>query len=457
MNQLDRLLDLLFTPAGFLGVAITLVFVTVLYKKQYRPLHWFLVSATGFAASLNAGERFPSLAFPLEQIRAQGRPLTIILLGLVLIIIYLSKRGAGASLMPSPLPYLIFIQGLAFVHTIFGGDQFFAILAILTFGGMVLMMLYGPSRWMETEADFKWGVLVIAMVGMIFAVVNLYQWLIDSYPITFTHGRLLGTTGNPQHAATLLGATIPAFLYLVEEETRRPWLKGVWLAFLSVITLGLFMTGSRTGLGIAVIGVLLFYGGSIKIITRLILVALAFFIVTLFFEPAQQWVLETIGPNLDRFSDLGIGIDESGEINFGSRDGVWRYQWRQFTENIWFGTGISNRIHVGENSWLGVAARFGLLGVIPLLLFAWECLKMMGRLYQYGKRQPKRQKECNVVIAGLLALMAGAWFEGYLVGIITFSVMALIQYLILGKFLLQMQRQERIEQQVMLIETRYGY
>ena len=458
MDQLNQLLDLLFTPAGFLGVAIALVFVTVLYKEQYRRLHWFLVSVTGFAASLNAGEGFPPLAFPLEQLRAQGRPLTVILLGLVLVIIYLSKRGRGAALMPSPLPYLIFIQGLAFIYTIVGGgDQFFAILAVLTFGGMVLMMLYGPSRWMETEDHFKWGVLVIAMVGMIFSVVNIYQWLINSYAITFTHGRLLGTTGNPQHAATLLGVTVPAFLYLVEDETKRPWLKGIWLAFLGIVTLGLFMTGSRTGIGIAAVGVMLFYGVSPKIITRLALVAFGLFLVTLFFEPAQQWVLETIGSNLDRFSDVGVGRDEGGEFRFGTRDGVWRRQWRQFTDNVWFGTGISHRIHIEENSWFGVAARFGLVGVMPLLLFAWECFKMMWQLYQYGKRQPQREKECNVVIAGLLALMAGAWFEGYLVGIITFSVMALIQYLILGKFLLQMQRQEKIEQQAMLMETRYSY
>lgn len=453
MNYLNQLISLLFTPIGFIGVAIALVFITILYKEQYRPLHWFLVSATAFAASLKGGQEFPPLTFPLEQIRAQGRPITIILLGLLLVIIFLSKRSRGQTLIPSPLPYLIFIQLLGFLYTIYGGgNQAFAILALLTFGSMIAMMLYGPSRWLETEADFKWGVLVIAMVGMIFTVVNLYQGFINLYPITFTHGRFLGTTGNPQHAATLLATTLPAFLYLAEEETRRPWLKGIWLIFLGIIALGLVMTGSRTGVGMAVIGVMLFYGFSTKIITRIGLAIFSLFLISLVFEPAQQWFLEIAGSNLERFSDIGIKIGQN-EVDFGSREGVWKYQWRQFTSNPLFGKEINNRIHIGENSWLGIAAQFGLVGLTPLLLFAWEGLKMIWQLYQYGKRNPNRQKQCNLVIAGLLALFAGAWFEGYLVGIITFSVMALLQYLILGQFLLQRQRQEKLEQQAMLGAT----
>ncbi|MDR9405545.1 MAG: hypothetical protein RI580_19160, partial [Halothece sp. Uz-M2-17] len=243
MAYLNQLLSLLVTPIGFVSIAIGLLFVTVLYQEKYRPLHWFLVALMGFAASLKEYRDPwipdpPDLVFPLEQIRVQGRPITIILLGLLLVIIFQTKGGRSKGLIPSALPYLFFIQGLVFLKTATEGSLSFAILAALTFGGLMIAMLQGPSRWLETEIDYKWGVATIAMVGIIFAVVNVYQGAINLQAITFVHGRLLGTTGNPQHAATLLAATVPAFLYLVEEEKDRLWLKAIWIAFLSVIFLG---------------------------------------------------------------------------------------------------------------------------------------------------------------------------------------------------------------------------
>ena len=444
MSYLKQLLDLLLTPYGLVGGAIALVLILGFYKQKYRPLHWFLVALTGFAASLKeyvdpwSLEPAPALVFPLQQIRAQGRPITIILLGLLLVIIFLSKNSSQGArrkgLIPSPLPYLFFIQGLIFIKTAISGSLSFAILALLTFSGLMVMMLQGPSRWIEMQADFKWGVGAIAMTGMIFAVVNLYQGIIDLHAITFLHGRLLGTTGNPQHAATLLATTVPAFLYLIEGEDRF-WLKSVWIGFLTLIALGLAMTGSRTGLGTTVIGIMVFYGFSGKIITRTVLVAMTVGIVAIFFDPVSQWFLETAGSSVERFSNLSLD----------TRTGVWQSQWRSFINNPLFGAPLKGeRLGYGENSWLATGASLGLMGFIPLLLFGWECLKMMFQLYEYGNRRPIHQQQCNLVIAGLLSLLAGSFFEGYLLGNLTFSLMAIVQYLILGNFMLQLQRKEKL-------------
>jgi hypothetical protein len=291
-------------------------------------------------------------------------------------------------------------------------------------------------------------VATIAMTGMIFVVANTYQGAINLHAITFVHGRLLGTTGNPQHAGTLLAATVPAFLYLMEAEQNRTWLKWLWMGFLALIALGLAMTGSRTGVGTAVIGFMLFYGFSGKIMTRMILIALAFAFIALFVEPLQQWVLDLVGSAGDRLSDISLE----------TREGVWRGQWRTFTNHLFLGAPLrGSRLGYGENSWLATGAAFGLMGFIPLLLFGWECLKMMSKLYQYGKRQPIHEQQCNVVIAGLLSLLVGSFFEGYLLGNITFSLMAIVQYLILGNFLLQLQRQEqREEYEIMFGTSSYG-
>lgn len=445
MSYLNQLLDLLLTPYGLAAGAIALVFIFVFYKDKYRPLQWFLVALTGFAASLNeyvdpvTFEPAPALVFPLQQIRTQGRPITIILLGLLLVLIFLSnssKRRKRKGLIPSPLFYLFLIQGLVFIKTAVGGSQSFAILALLTFSALMMMMLQGPSRWIETERDFKWGVGAIAMTGMIFVVVNLYQGVINLDAITFLHGRLLGTTGNPQHAATLLAATVPAFLYLIEGEKDRLWLKAFWIGFLALIAFALAMTGSRTGLGTAVIGMMLFYSFSGKVMTRILLMVAVFLLAATFLEGLELPFLETVSSPVDRFSNWSLD----------TREHVWRAQWQTFTNYPYFGSPLKgDRIGVGENSWLATGAALGLMGFIPLLLFGWECLKMMLQLYEYGNRNPFHQQQCNLVIAGLLSLLVGSFFEGYLLGTITFSLMAIVQYLILGNFLLQRQRQEKMK------------
>jgi len=449
MSYLDQLLELLFTPYGFAAIAIGLLFVTVLYKGQYRPLHWFLVGLTGFTASLSKYRdewilEPPALIFPLQQIRDQGRPLTIILLGLLLVVIFLSKRGQRSGLIPSPLPWLFVVQGLIFIKTASEGNVNFAILALMTFSGLMTMLLQGPSRWLETDADYKWGVATIAITGMIFIVANTYQGVINLYPITFTQGRLVGTTGNPQHAATLLAATIPAFLYLLESETDRPWLKYLWMTFLALSGLGLAMTGSRTGVITAVLGFMLFYGFSGKIMTRIGMIAAAFLFLSFFFQPAQQFLVDTIGSPLERLTSSGLNAD--------TRTHVWSGQWKEFTDYPFFGSPLrGDRFRPGENSWLATGAALGLAGFIPLLLFGWECLKMIIQLHQYSNNQPRRQQECNVVIAGLFSLLIGSFAEGYLLGNLTFSLMAIVQYLILGSFLLQRQRQEKWEQSHQLL------
>ena len=451
MSYLKQLLDLLLTPYGLVASAIALLFIIFFYKEKYRPLHWFLVALMAVIASFKEPRSKwvpdpPDLVFPLEQIRDQGRPITIILLGLLLVIIFLSKNKWQKVLIPSPLPYLCLIQGIVFIKNGFSGSLIFAILALLTFSGLVVMILQGPSRWLETETDFKWGISVISLVGIIFAIVNLYQGAINLYPITFWSGRFLGTTGNPQHAAVLLSTTIPALLYLIEREENQIWFKGVLIAFAAIIGIGILMTGSRTGMIMTVVSILLFYNISGKLITRAAMLAGALLLISMVFESSQQWFMETTGSQLDRFFGPELFKD--------TRTHVWSAQWETFKDYPFFGKPLQgDRLSgYGENSWLGAAAAFGLIGLIPLLLFGWECLKMIFKLYRYGNREPIHQKQCNLVIAGLLSLLAGSIFEPYLLGTITFQLIALMQYLILGKFLLQLQHQEK-RQQYMIFDV----
>ena len=88
MNKtfLDQLINFVFTPYGIILIAFGLL-VTVKATKD-RPTGWLLFSLCFFAASLNKYRdqwirEPPPLLFPLQQIRAFGRPLAIVLLVLL--------------------------------------------------------------------------------------------------------------------------------------------------------------------------------------------------------------------------------------------------------------------------------------------------------------------------------------------------------------------------------------
>lgn len=241
MTFLTQLFQLLLTPAGLAGLV---GLILVLQARRSARLAWLLVSVGCFTASLaKFGDAFivepPALAFPLQQLREMGRPLTIALLGLLLLVAVLRPAAHRRSWLPRPLLFLMLVQAAIFFKTVLFGSVLFAFLAASTFGAVVAVIILGPSRWLGDDRDFVLAAQTIAGVGLIFVAANGYQALIDLHPITFVHGLLLGTTGNPQHAATLLAATIPAFIFLYEQPAGRdgaagcgwpawPWSSARW-------------------------------------------------------------------------------------------------------------------------------------------------------------------------------------------------------------------------------------
>ncbi|MEA5596120.1 O-antigen ligase family protein [Rivularia sp. UHCC 0363] len=428
-NFINKLADIIASPLGLVGIIIGLLIV---YQAgRSRRLAWFLFTICCFAASLSKFQdqfttEVPALVFPLQQIRDMGRPLTIIFLGLILMLGLKKQHGWRRMFLASPIKYLLLVQGIIFIKTLAYGSISFAFLAFLTFGAVVLMLCLGPSRWLQDEQNFRLGVWSLAMVGVIFIITNSYQAAINIYPITFVHGRLLGTTGNPQHAAVLLAATVPCFMFLIESQKQWSWAKVCWITGLVFIMLGLFLTGSRTGAIMGVVSILFFYRQRGGAMLRLGLFAAIVLAIILPFLSPDGSILGTDSTALaGRFASTA-----------NSRGQVWSAMWNGFMNNIFFGASLDgDRLGYGENSWLAAGASLGLVGFIPLVMFGVECIKMMLRLNKISARKPIYSLQCNTVIAGLISLLVGSIFEAFLLGNLTFSLMALLMYLSLGKYL----------------------
>jgi len=427
MGYFDYFLNFLISPAGII-LAVTGGILLAISLKNYT-LRWLLFSLCCFASSLAEYqdpfvEEIPALAFPLQQIRTLGRPLTYLLLILLCGLAFNSVRGNRISLMPRAFFFIIILQVLVVFKTIIYGNIFFAFLTILLFGVVIYMMVNGPSRWIQTEEDARKAIWSIAIVGVIFIIANSYQAYIDWLPITFTQGRFLGTTGNPQHAAVLLAATIPAINYQFEKYLGLE--KWFWLITLVLSLYGLYLTGSRTGMLIALLALIIYYRRRIRnlLLWILLIIPLSSIIINETFITEESVGSETL-------TERYLNVEDT-------RTMVWEAQARAFNQYPVFGAPLKGeRFRYGENSWLAVAASFGILGLIPLVIFGWLCLQMMLKLNKLSQLDPKHLRLYQLVISGLFSLLVGSYLEAYLLGNITFPLLCIFLYLIIGNFLIE--------------------
>nr|MBD2364684.1 O-antigen ligase family protein [Anabaena minutissima FACHB-250] len=349
---INRLLNLVFSPYGFLGIALSMMLLEK--AKTSRRLAWLLFSCCCYAASLAKFtdewvKEPPALVFPLQQLRDAGRPLTIIILVLILLLGMETKHGWRRVVIPQPINYLIMFQTAIFFKVLLYGDIAFAVLAAMTFGAVVLMFKLGPSRWLQDESNFHLGVWSLAMTGVIFAVACTYQGAVNMHAMTFLQGRFMGTTANAQHAAALLAGTVPCFMFLIESKKKWDWVKAFWLGMLLIIAYFLFLTGSRTGAIMAITSILLFYRNRSGTLLRLVLFASVLLtIIFLFINPDIFNSNEQVS---SRFIEAG-----------NTRENVWNAMWNNFIKNPIFGVPLKgDRLGFGENTWLAAGATTGLI------------------------------------------------------------------------------------------------
>lgn len=439
MNKtfIDQMIGFISTPFGIIGIAIGLLMVAK--ASRDRPTGWLLFSLCCFAASLNKyGDRWiripPPLIFPLQQIRNYGRPLAIVFLILLIFLALQTKDNWRQRILPKSIDYLMAVQFAIFAKTLLYGDQEFAFISAMTFGGIIFMLKMGPGSWMQNDENFHLAVKSIAVAGLIFVVVNSFQFLINRQAITFLQGRFLGTTGNPQHAGVLLAATVPCLMFLIQKLPRWNFAKCLWVATLIVTFYFLLLSGSRTGLIMSSVSIFLFYrnngGAWIKVI--------------LFLSISAAIIVPFLGA--DSLSASSTGIDTNVSDRFTStsntREGVWNGMWNAFMDNILFGSPLAQggRLGYGENSWLAAGAALGLMGFIPMLMMGWESVKMIWQLNQLSNRNSYYFFQASAVIAGLGSMLIGSFFEAFLLGNITFSLIAFLTYLLMGAYLLEVDR-----------------
>jgi hypothetical protein len=412
-SQIRAFMSLLLTPMGILGLFLMLVLLVAMMVSPRTK--WFALMLMLWTATLSfqvrVGSSVPvTLAFPLDVLQMQSRPICTALLICLLLPALTSSRGWRQMWLGLPvISYFIFEMLMAF-RIAAGGISDRGIASMVVFVGLFLALGFGFNRWLQDWRDVRSAVRCIAFTSLMFLVGSVYQLVVNRSAILHG-GRLYGTAGNPQHAAIVIAIALPAALYLLV----RPGASKIWRVLLAgacgfLITM-LVWTGSRTGLLVAAVGVAMFFRARLgKILAVAVTVGLFVFL-----------AINIYSESTSSFTDMFLRGD--------TRSHVWATMIAQFREHIAWG-GMSEEFGISESSYLATAGNMGLFGLIPLIIFLGLAARDLVRLQRVRKHMGEHALLADLVTAQLVAIAIGAMFEGYLLGTLTFPVFCI--YINLG-------------------------
>lgn len=435
----EYLLDLVFNPLVWLSVIAAVLTIAHLYSHPTSRLKWVAVTIFIFLASLKKYNNplappSPDLVFPLEALRNFGRIGTIAALGLLVVLSFIPVRQWRRINVPKALLYISIFKLVITVKTMFYGslNEALALLLILL---ATIMAHTAMSRWLVTTKDFDHAMLALANVVTIFVCINVYQIAIDPYPVTFWHGWFLGTTGNPHHAAQLLGGVIPVYLYLIfkSENSLGSTKRGFLSLMLALSALGLVWTSSRNSILAATISLLYFFRNKLGKILKLAFILSALFLL-------YQMLFE----HSFNIQDLFAPLQEKVLKGENTRSEAFDLMWVHFMQNPIFGSPIEgNRALFLDSSWLSALDTAGLAGFVPMLMFLFAVVSMSLQLYRISGTDRSLHLMADAVVSGMIFYMIASIFEAFLNGNMTDRINIVYLYISLGLFIIDEARRRR--------------
>ncbi len=416
--QLEVLKDFLLSVPGI--IALLLFFLLVLCQFLAPQLKWMFLTGLLFFCTLSfsatAYQTYQLLIPGLEQSRKYGRSLSAACLVAMVLPAILAPRGRRTRLTSGAvLLWIGFLCLFAMFH-IFGGNAERGLVALMAFALAFITLTLGLGKWMQTHRDAATAIRCIGISALVFVFFCTAQLLINRSAV-MSGKRFQGLTGNPQGAGLTLAAAIPPLAYLVARRGEGFFRRIIYAGTLALAFVLLLWTGSRTGGLMAVVGIVTLYRRRLHhfVIVGSIVTAMAF---------AGTQVFQESTKNMERFT-----------APTNTRAEAWRGLLREFQSSPMVGTlatGVSSvdiPMQYTENSYLVVAARMGVVGVIPLLAVMFAVGRDLFRLSRQRRFLGPDAFMSDLVLAGLISFAVGAMFEGFLVGIFTHQLYCIMIYL----------------------------
>lgn len=428
MVQSDQLQWFLSQLSTLNGVAAMLLFLAAMLLVLFVPmLKWVYLGTAMWTATLGfygyAQLGVNVLITPLQQIRDYGRPITTALLIALLIPSLISQRGVRSKLTCAGLWGLGIYQIIFCTRLAAGGDYARGFIGGLILFITFMVMLLGVTRWMQSPKDADKVLCTMVFSIALFVISNIAQIMVNRNAVG-GNGRFYGTTGNPQHAGLILAAGIVPLLYFISSPGRKRFLRLFGILLMIPLVGMTAWTGSRTAALVVIVSLGVMYRLKLGKLIWVLPILVIGYIATM-----QYAAITDFGEHL---------LDPSD-----TRSMVWYWNLQSFLDNPLYGTAGTD-VGYSENSYLAIAANFGLVGLIPLLFMVLAAGYGMIHLWRLRPRLGAYAGMAEMVVAGLASLFAGAFFEGYLAGTLTFPIYMLYLYLCLIPFLTELARQQSV-------------
>lgn len=429
MNNLERqfqdVFALLAHPLGIVAIVllIGLAFLAVLSARMRWIATSMLLLSTMFTLPTFSKGRIihSTLLFPFEPLRLHTRAISSAIVLVLALAAITSPIGWRRVILPLGLVAFFAFQ-LCFTSLELATDPTTKrLISPILFAVTFISVGMGVNKWLQHPQDARRLLWSITWAMCILTGVICLHLVVDSTPL-FHGGRLRGPTANPQFLATIAAiGFLPAMHQMVDERNSKGT-KVILAALLGFLALFLFWTGSRTGVLMALVGVLAYFR------LRFGRLLFAGVLVGIFAVLAVHLLAdESTDALIERYAAMS-----------DSRTQVWQRQWNVFLANPWTGALAKDDNIIsgtGENSYLMVLASYGLIGFLPFLCM----LIIMGRdliaTWRAGSKAPQYKRLVDLIFATFMAAAVGAFFEPFLLGQFNFIVLVLFMYSGLAAFI----------------------
>lgn len=408
----DQILD---TPPPLLAAAAVFAAVMVIGGFASTRFLKVLIGMMVFVSALSVSVNFYGMPIriwlnPIQSMRSE----LFLALGALLGIAILGHTARLGERRVSKQGVLLFVMAiyasaLRVVHEGPGDGVQSLVFACAT----ILPLLLAVPLLID-DVDDVYGMLwLLVLVNAAWLGGVAIQYGIDPGALSKgRQGRFFGLLGNPQHAAVFLGVlgAITFWMFLNDPRTRRRPFYGVLLGANMVF---LAWTGSRTGMAMFVIGVVVSVYGRFG---RTILLLPAVFVVGL----AGFWIANRLGIDLGSADRLLSTQD--------TRSASWQNMIQSGMRNPAIGVGIS-RAGDSENSYLYAFAAYGvgMIALIAVLLgtSALICLKLFRQRRHVA---PQHRPIIDLVLGYNAMYFAGGVLEGYMMARVAASLVFLVVF-----------------------------
>jgi hypothetical protein len=416
--QFEAIMGFLLTPWGILAMLAVPMLVMGLIASD--RLKWIFIALLLWVSTFGLFVKTPwfnsTLISPLQQLRGMAKGFCIVMLLMMAPAALFSsatwrKKRVGAAVA------MFFVFELVITTRQMGtGALLRSVLQLLLFTLLFLVLGIGLGNWLRQLDDVRKVLKAVSWAVMLLVCGSLLQVVIDSNQVVQNH-RLFGTTNNPQFLGSMLGMSITPVLYLLLTNLEKPLWRATLAVYIGFMMVCLIWTGSRTGLLMAAVNVLLFLRLKLGRIVAAVTVACASFYVAMSLFPSSVAIVDRLFSSAD------------------TRSASFNYMIRSFLSHPFLGS-IGEGFGFQENAYLAVAAQFGLLGLVPMIVAMIAIGTMLRKLQQIRPYLGQHAGMADVVIGVTCSLGIGSCFDAYPLAAIGFHVFLLYITLTVGEFLL---------------------